>query len=234
MKQAGTAICIVLSLMLSWAGTSAPPGAAPEFPDEARRAMFGFLKAWLVQQDKARTMGHFSASGDALMLAPRAVLEAPGDLRNGLSEQQRDGYWEVLNRLGVPSSDVSLEEVLAPIDPDLKAALEHELGVNVVFQEPFTVFVADKEIAVDSFDGGYGDVATVLRPATGNPVLTMIADFAQRHHASYVGPFVSFWRADLDEAWRIHALGGAPEGEVWRDGYASPALVSRHEPGGRD
>ena len=231
MKPVRTAIGIVLAIMLTWAGTSAPRGAAPEFPDGARSAMSGFLNAWLVQQDQTSTMAHFSASGDALTVAPRAVLKAlddrvarwthrerkaPGELRGGLSHRQQDAYWRVLNRLGV-SYGAPLEEVLAPIDPDLRAALDDELKVHVVHREPFTVFVAEDDVAIDSFDGGYGDVATVLRPAD-NLVLTMIADFAQRSDKNYVGPFVSFWRTDLDEVWRIHALGGAPEGEIWRDG----------------
>ena len=242
MKPIRTAIGIVLAIMLTWAGTSVPRGAAPEFPDEARSAMFGFLNAWLVQQDQTSAMAHFSASGDALAVAPRAVLKAPGDgrgvspwtprerkapgkLHDGLSHQQQDAYWQVLNRLGVSYGEGPLEEVLAPVDPDLSAALDDELKVHVVHREPFTVFVAEEDVAIDSFDGGYGDVAAVLRPAE-NLVLAMIADFARRSHEDYAGPFVSFWRTDPDGVWRIHALGGAPEGEVWRDGRRSASVAA--------
>ena len=156
MKPIRTAIGIVLAIMLTWAGTGVPRGAAPEFPDEARSAMFGFLNAWLVQQDQTSVMAHFSASGDALTVAPRAVLKAPGDGRgvspwtprerkapgkphDGLSHQQQDAYWQVLNRLGVSYGEGPLEEVLAPIDPDLSAAPSFPSGAPTPME--FGVFM---------------------------------------------------------------------------------------------
>ena len=217
MNRRRAALCIIPPLILLWAGAVAPFGSAPEFPEEAQSAMFGFLDAWLVQKDQARTVTHFSASGNVRMLAPKSVLNAPGGLYNGLSSQQRDVYWQTLGQIGVPHG-FSLDEILAPIDPDLKTALVEELMVTIVHEQPFTVFVADSELAIDSFDGGYGDVAEALLP-TQNVVLTMIADFADRGHKSYMGPFVSFWSTDaIDDDWRIQALGAAPEGEMWRDG----------------
>ena len=195
-------------------------GLAPEFPDEAKSAMFGFLDAWLVERDQAAAMAYFSTTGRSLELVPKAVLLEP-EYTRGLSKVEveahwREKYWGELGKFGAPHGP-PLDEILGSIDPDLLAALESELKVRIVHKHTFTVFVADTDAAIYNFDAGFGDVTTALRPSE-NLVLVMIADFAERNHSAYIGPFVSFWGADFDGAWRIQALGAVPEGEVWYDG----------------
>lgn len=213
-------------LLVCWAAPSASQDVSPEKLENAYGAMHNFLDAWLVHEDEEATMLHFAVSERALKLAPRAVwrIARKTDLgnraevqylwKNSLSKE----YWRVLGGLAVEDNErgVSLETILAPIDPDLAGALRAE-HVLVVRTEPFTVFVADNDELIWSFDGGYGDVAAELQPAE-NTVLTMIADFAGRDREGYNGPFVSFWtEGESSGRWQIQALGAAPEGDRWID-----------------
>ena len=216
-------------LLICWAVPSASQEVSPKTLESAYGAMHNFLAAWLVDGDEETAMQHFAATAHSLELAPRAVwrIARRADLSNRAQVQHlwnsslRGEYWKVLGRLGVDDDErrFSLETMLAPIDPDLASALDTELHVPIVRTEPFTIFVANSDDAIYSFDGGYGDLAAELRPAE-NTVLTMIADFAERDHEKYNGPFVSFWTKDeMSGQWQIQALGAAPEGDIWIDGH---------------
>jgi hypothetical protein len=229
MERHRAARLIGACLLVCWAVPSASQEAGPEALklQNAYGAMHKFLDAWLVHRDEAATMWHFAASEHSLKLAPRAVwrIARKTDLSNRAAVQHlwnnslSKEYWRILGRLAVEDNErgVSLETVLAPIDPDLATAL-HAKHVFVVRTEPFTMFVADNDELIWSFDGGYGDVAAELQP-TENTVLTMIADFAGRDREGYNGPFVSFWTEDESSGrWQIQALGAVPEGDMWIDG----------------
>ena len=216
-------------LLVCWAAPSASQEVGPEKLERAHGAMHKFLDAWLVYADEETAMEYFAATERSLKLAPRAVwkiarkadLSDRGQVQLLWASSLKGAYWKVLGRLRVEENKgkFSLETILAPIDPDLADALETELHVPIVQTEPFTIFVADSDLAVYSFDGGYGDVAAELRPAQ-HTVLTMIADFAARGHEEYNGPFVSFWTEDESSGhWQIQALGAAPEASIWRDGH---------------
>lgn len=195
----------------------------------ATETMRGFLGAWLSDNNEMEAMRHFAVTEQALGLAPRAVRR---NVQKGNTSELhylwdgllRKEYWKVLMQLrGEERDGAELEDILASLDPDLSEVLHVALGDYVIQTEPFTVFLAPDDIAIDSFDGGYGDVAAALKPVS-NTILTMIADFKNREHEGYVGPFVSFWAEEWDESngeqWKIQALGAAPEGEIWRDGLA--------------
>lgn len=213
-------VCLVggtCLLLLCWTVGVAPQGRDGEIPPEALDAMHGFLGAWLVQEDKTEAVTHFSATYRSQQVAPRAV-RAVRDDSGELSRAQVDAYWHVLQRLGGAQNGDRLHEILAPLDPDLMAILRRVVRMANT-EQLFTVFVAEDDVAIDSFDGGYGDVAAALQPAE-NLVLTMIADFADRGREAYSGPFVSFWSKEHG-AWRIQALGAVPNEEAWLDGQDS-------------
>ncbi len=117
-----------------------------------------------------------------------------------------------------------MPEVLGYIGPNLKMFLEsRELDVEIVHDGEFIVFVANRAVEIDSFDGGYGNVSQLLQPSEERPTLTMIADFQHRAYEGYDGPFVAFWGEErLDRfqtsMWRILALGAVPDEMVWNDG----------------
>ena len=217
-------------LLICWAAPFASQQEVnPEKLEGAYGAMYQFLDSWLVDGDEEAAMKHFAATERSLKLAPRAVwrIAQKADLSNRDQVQRlwnssmKKEYWKVLGRLRVKEKERghSLETILAPMDPDLADALEMGLYVSVLRKEPFTVFIADSDPAIYSFDGGYGDVAAELRPSE-KTVLTMIADFSARDHEEYNGPFVSFWTEDeFDGQWQIQALGAAPEGDHWIDGH---------------
>ena len=207
--------CLLLVCWAAWA-TPSQEQADSEVPEAALEAMHGFLRAWLVEQDKAKAVAHFSASYRSQEVAPRAVWTARND-SNRLAPVQQNAYWGILERLSGAQHEGSLRDIVAALDPDLMEILH--LSVRIVETEPFTVFVAEDDVAIDSFDGGYGDVATVLQPAE-NLVLTMIVDFADRQREGYSGPFVSFWTEEAD-GWHIQALGAVPNEETWLDGEVS-------------
>lgn len=228
MERQRAARLVGACLLVCWAVPSASQEVSPKKLENAYGAMHNFLDAWLVHEDEEATMLHFAASEDSLKLAPRAVwrIARQADLSNRAEVQHlwnnslSKEYWRVLRRLAVGDNehDGSLENILDAIDPDLAKALESE-HVLVVRTEPFTMFVADNDALIWSFDGGYGDVAAELRP-TENTVLTMIADFAGRDREGYNGPFVSFWTEDAwSGRWQIQALGAVPEGDMWIDGH---------------
>ena len=216
-------------LLICWTVPTASQEVSPKTLENAYGAMHSFLDAWLVHADEEATMQHFAASEHSLKLAPRAVwrIARKTDFSNRVevlhlwNSSLSKEYWKVLGRLAVEDYEYhrSLETILAPIDPDLARALDTELHVPVVRTEPFTIFVANSDAAIYSFDGGYGDVAAELHPAE-HTVLTMIADFAGRDREEYNGPFVSFWTEDESTGqWQIQALGAAPEGDLWIDGH---------------
>ena len=206
--------------------------------------MRGFLEAWLVDGDKARTTAHFIVDDATVSVAPRVVWvlaqalvggpsavisEVFGPRRRvwiGTAEEARlrSEYWRSLERFRVdPAVSVGsgLEGVLDAVDPDLRRIIESELSVSVGDSGLFLAFVARDERVINSFDAGFGDVAEVLRPRE-QTVLVLIADFRGRAHLSYQGPFVAFWVRDpVDGAWRIAALGAVPEGMVFVDGFDS-------------
>lgn len=186
--------------------------ASQESSDRATTAMSEFLDAWLVKRDRDGALSHISGSIRSQDVAPRSVWLA----RNGeprLSEEQREAYWGILNKLGhSPEPRDSLQAALVPRDRDLVDLLHQQ--AHVVQPGPFIVLVADTELAIDSFDAGYGDVATALQPDK-NVILTMIADYTGRRRED-TGPFVSFWMEEPD-GWRIQALGGVPQEAAWLD-----------------
>ena len=234
--RAGCRVVACLLLLTCWAavGSAQEPrrGVNTEELEHATEAMREFLGAWLVDSSEKEAMGHFAVTEQALELAPRAVWRIvqnadPNDrsqIHHLWDSSLRKEYWRVLRQLRVEEhGGAKLEDILASLDPDLSDALHDALGDYVIRTEPFTVFLAPDAVAIDSFDGGYGDVAAALKPAS-NTILTMIADFKDRGHEGYIGPFVSFWAVERDESdgeqWKIQALGAAPEGDIWRDGLA--------------
>ena len=237
--QAGCRVVALLLLLTCCAavGSAQEPRRSVKFT-HATETMQSFLGAWLVDNNEEAAMGHFAVTERALELAPRAVWRLvqnadPSDraqvhhLWDSLLQEE---YWKVLRRIrGKEHDGASLETILAPLDPDLAKVLYPALGDYVIRTEPFTVFLAPDADAIDNFDGGYGDVAAALKPAS-NTILTMIADFNDRGHEGYIGPFVSFWAEEWDESngeqWKIQALGAVPEDEMWRDGLSSPGFDS--------
>ena len=218
-------------LPICWAAAVASQNVPSRLPEGPCGTMHAFLDAWLVEQNEATAMGFFATTGHALNLAPDPVWEAARaddiDLNDReqvqrLWHSQKGVYWKLLNRFWTKSRGVPLEVTLTALDPDLTEMLTNELRVQILCSEPFTVFVADSDIAIDTFDAGYGDVATALQP-TDDVVLTMIADFVERGHEGYMGPFVSFWKegkeGETSGQWQIQALGAAPEGDIWIDGH---------------
>ena len=201
-------------------------------PPEVHGAMYDFLQGWLVDDSQQKTMKHFSAS--KLQVAPQAVWRASQKRfyrredtesagKESLSRGVQDAYWKLLRDLR-PADLAVLPEVLDYIAPNLRMFVESdELDVPIVHDDKFIVFVADRAVELDSFDGGYGNVSSLLRPGEARPTLTMIADFQRRNYDGYEGPFVAFWgeeRADGVQApvWRILALGAVPDEMVWNDG----------------
>ena len=188
---------VVICLLLAF-----PVGAQENDNNAAYDAMYSFLESWLVEENESRAMSFFDRRA-------RATAEDAGYSLD----------WELLNRLWAPpGSNSSLRNTLSPIDPDLKQALDEELEVDVEHTDPFTVFVADSDLVVNSFDAGYGDTAEVLKPSE-NRVLAMIVDFADRSREEYPGPFIAFWSKSQENGeWKIQVLGAAPEGLIWLDG----------------
>ncbi len=195
--------------LMCWATNATSQSVDTNKRHEALSAMAGFLTAWL-DKDKHETTAYFSGTPRAQEVAPRAVWSVRSIGSEELSSDQVDEYWKVLNRLGMPSGN------LAPIDPDLKRQLQRFVSPEEHEYGEFTAFVASNAETINSFDGGYGNVAAALQPSDENPIFTMIVDFANRHTERYRGPFVSFWGEE--SAWRIQALGAVPEVEAWLDG----------------
>ena len=195
---------------------------------KAVSAMEAFLSAWLVHGSMVETMKYFGTSDASLSLAPTYVVEYgqfdPGVVdaptRAAVPPGIAFGYWKLLEALwpDAARADTDLDDLLI-VDGEIVAFLANEFDVQYVQETPFVVFVADERIEIDSFDagfseGGFGHVATVLKPNKKHPVLTMIADF--RHEVSdNVGPLVTFWDEEWDDIggemdWRIQALGAFP------------------------
>ena len=223
------AAALVVGLLLIGAVPAASQETASDLPEGAFDAMYGFLDAWLIEQNGAATISRLAAvdrpTEEIVELAAQrdaeSFLSGAAFWAGALDLPDREPVLRILKHLdlfAVGETDHQLEAVLAPIDPDLMEVLVGELGVHIVQTKPFTVFFAHNDIAIDSFDAGYGDVATALRPSE-NMVLVMIADFADRNHEEYSGPFVAFWAEnEMTGQWQIQALGAAPEGRIWRDG----------------
>ncbi len=197
-------------------------------PASAIEDMVGFLTAWVVDRDGPKAMSYLGASAGSLDLVPKFVLregrdnlwkEEESGFAHGFSKRSTvpvkiaTGYWTMLNAFwpARPVVDVGLEYFLV-VNNHAYSFVKDELHANPYNHgSMFTVFAADEPVEVNSFDAGYGDVATVLKPSPANPVLTMIADFRDRRsfHPN-VGPFVSFWGEEGQREWRIQALGAFP------------------------
>jgi hypothetical protein len=224
---------VVVALLLV---ALAPPAWGQQgIPEDARAAMDDFLAAWLVRDDMPGALKHFSTTDRAMEVAPRSVWElyqerkyvSSREADAMMTAEQQEAYWAVLRNMTPPHM-----RRLAAIDSKLRDFVHHDLRVPVVHEDKFIVFAAfrggnDGEDAgvddvVGTFDGGYGDVAAALRDY--DQVLTMIADFEYRDHATYHGPFVSFWAKEAEAeshwqhtaepdgyVWKIQALGAAPD-----------------------
>ena len=210
MKRLGWVGSLVL-LMMSGA-TSASSQGLEGLPIEASTAMSSFLDAWLVEHDREETLAYISGSIRSQEVAPRSVWVARHG-EPGLSEEQKEAYWEILKRLGGSvEAGESLESTLTLPDRDL-VDLVHREG-RVIQPWPFIVLIADTDVAINGFHAGYGNVATALEP-TENLVLTMIADYNGRQREE-TGPFIAFW-SEEDDGWRIQALGAVPHEAAWLD-----------------
>ena len=230
-RSRGRSAAIVVAAILVPSGIGAAQPPTPS--DQAVREMTAFMEAWIVDEDMSKAMGYFDTSERAFAVVPRhiwdpaqaaaglAVAGHTADFpREGLQHEghlQRDirvGYWLMLNTLWPAAIvDAALQDLLV-VDEDVTAFLRDELKVQYVISDAgFTVFVADEPVEIDSFDAGYGDVATALLSEEGGPVLAMIADFRYKRQVN-PGPFVSFWTEELVASgvteWRIQALGAFP------------------------